>query len=182
MNEAIEPDLRAVERRKTLRILAVTTLMVAIIFVATRRVWTVPLNTPYSSNETAYAVIEVKRLPAIGSLGAKRGSFLIVRLGVRNTGSRTNVTLNPALLAVDDATGGVTRLDEAATRAIQAPPFGQPACTDPIAPGGSCTTDVVFDLPASSAPTFLRITRAGADGWLDWLVNNRARFVLEPAK
>lgn len=103
----------------------------------------------------AYAVTEVRAVPKIGATGA-RGTFLFVTLRTRFDETtigphRGNGVLfpNPRSLDLLDARGHeIAALSEAGTAALAAAegaPLGQP-----LRPGESYVTRLVFDVPASA--------------------------------
>jgi hypothetical protein len=52
-------------------------------------------------------------------------------------------------------------------------------CETPIPAGKSCTTDLVFDVPADLASPRLRMSSGAVGDALDWLISGKVRFALE---
>jgi hypothetical protein len=129
--------------------------VVGLLVGASRRSRTIPLGTPVRLDDFSFAVVDVRRLDAIDGLKAARGSFLVLRLGVRNQAKRVDFQLDAGRTLVEGRDGRRFGLDAATTTRLASTPNGLPPCDGPIPAGKSCTTDLVFDVPRDlSSPRF----------------------------
>jgi hypothetical protein len=84
-------------RRRTILLLAsvVGLVIVVGITLAARRSETIPLGARKQWDDFAFAVVDVRRLDAIDGLKPSRGSFLVVRFGIRNKAKRVEYRFQP---------------------------------------------------------------------------------------
>lgn len=112
------------------------------------------------------AVARVERLDSLGGL-RPTGTFYVVTLRISSDARIAEMRLTDPRVRVRDAAGR-TFGRSAAGEAVLAQLRGtQPPLTDPVGPGGSYTTAIVFDLPRDVTDPRLDIT----DGrWAERLV------------
>lgn len=155
------------------------TAVFGLIFAASRRDRTIPLGAPARFDDFAFAVVDVRRLASIEGLKPVRGSFLVVRLGIRNQAKRVDFRFDAARTLVEGGDGRRFGLDGPATRRMETAPAGLPACDRPIQAGQSCTTDLVFDVPVDIRSPRLRLASDPVGDILDGLFEGgRAGFAL----
>jgi hypothetical protein len=152
-------------------------LAVALFFAASRE-RIVPLGRPQRFDDFGFAVVNVHRLEAIEGLRPERGTFLVVRLGIRNQAKRVDYQFQPDTAFVEDARGLRFPVSAEATRRRSESSGGLPPCDRPIIAGSSCTTDLVFDVPASVRRARFGLPSGAVGDFLDRLLEGKVRFAL----
>jgi hypothetical protein len=175
-----EPSKAPASRRIPLLVGSTFVLLLAVgLFFAQGRERVVALGRPQRFDDFAFAVANVHRLDAIDGLRPERGMFLVVRLGIRNQAKRVDYQFRPGMAFVEDANGVRYPLSTEATRRRTSSAGGLPPCDQPIIAGSSCTTDLVFDVPASiRTPRFLLSSGTVGD-LLDRILEGKVRFALD---
>jgi hypothetical protein len=146
---------------------------------ARRQTRTIPLGARKQWDDFAFAVTDVHRVEAINGLRPERGTFLVVRFGIRNMAKRVDYQFHPERMGIEDAQGRTYSLAVEATRRRQALPEGQPGCDAPIPAGKSCTTDLIFDVPTDIALPRLFMSSGPLGDAMGWLFEGKVRFALE---
>jgi hypothetical protein len=144
-----------------------------------RQTRTIPLGARKQWDDFAFAVTDVHRVEAIDGLRPTRGAFLVVRFGIRNMAKRVDYKFHPDRMGIEDSRGRTYSLAAEATRRRQTSPEGMPGCDAPIPGGKSCTTDLVFDVPADFASPRLFMSTGTVGDALGWLLEGKVRFALE---
>lgn len=154
--------------------------VVGLLLAASRRDRTIPLGMPVRFDDFSFAVVDTRRLDAIDDLRPVRGSFLVVRLGIRNQAKRVDYRFQAGQTLVEGGDGRRYPIDPQATRTLSSTPSGLPGCDQPIPAGQSCTTELVFDVPRDARSPRLRLSSGPIVDVLDGLFEGgRAGFALE---
>jgi len=114
----------------------------------------------YLDCHTQVAIARVERLDHIGATRAA-GTFHVITLRVANDARAARLRLAGTRITITDSAGHRymrSSAGEAALAENRGPPV---PLTEPIAPGGSFLTTVVFDLPGDARAPRLHVT----DGW-----------------
>lgn len=117
----------------------------------------------------AFQVVDVARMPALGPAGmeaAAQGEFVVVTLNVRfdedTISSRRPLDMplrpDPKTVLLVTADGRRFRVSTEGQLALEAVRGAQPSLVEPIKPGESYTTRLVFDLPDDARNPRLWIT------------------------
>lgn len=101
----------------------------------------------YLDCHMAMAVDSVVRTPSLGEVRA-RGEFYVVALRVSSDAIRATLQLGNPEFQVLDASGRRHGRSADGEQALSKLTGAAPALVQPVAPGGSYHTEVVFDLPA----------------------------------
>ncbi len=163
-------------------LLAASTIVLVVavgLFFASRRERIVALGRPHRFDDFAFAVANVHRLDAIEGSRPARGLFLVVRLGIRNEAKRVDYQFRPEAASIEDGDGRIYPLDAVAMRHRLASPASLGACDRPIPAGSSCTTDLVFDVPAGVRSPRLRLSSGIVGDALDRILTGKVRFALD---
>jgi hypothetical protein len=176
----VEPSKAPTSRRIPLLVGSTFVLLLAVgLFFAQGRERVVVLGRPQRFDDFAFAVANVHRLDAIDGLRPERGMFLVVRLGIRNQAKRVDYQFRPEMAFVEDADGARYPVSTEATRRRTSSPGVLPPCDRPIPAGSSCTSDLVFDVPANiRVPRFL-LSSGTAGDLLDRILEGKVRFALD---
>lgn len=167
-------------RRSVLLAASTILLLIALgLFFAARRERIVALGRPQRFDDFAFAVANVHRLDAIEGMKPARGVFLVVRLGIRNEAKRVDYQFRPESASIEDGDGRIYPLDAEATRHRLASPGSLGACDRPIPAGSSCTTDLVFDVPADVRAPRLKLSSGNVGDALDRILIGKVRFALD---
>jgi len=155
--------------------LAITVLIIAGIFlsliallaVMNRRDQTVGLNKEIKYDDFAFSVLEVARQNSLGEgadLRTAEGNYFVVTIKVANHAVRVDYKFrNGAAILVDQA-GREFHLSRDGQRALESTHGYRDGCDGQIPAGASCTTQVVFDLPADARPSHVRFSEGGGIG------------------
>jgi hypothetical protein len=149
------------------------------LFFAAGRERVVPLGRPHRFDDFAFGVVNVHRLDAIEGLKPERGLWLVVRLGIRNQAKQVDYQFRPETAWVEDAQGHRYSVAAEATRKRQESPGALGACDKPIPAGSSCTTDLVFDVPADVWMPRLMMSSGAIGDALDRILEGKVRFALD---
>jgi hypothetical protein len=148
-------------------------------FLASLRERVIPLGRPHRFDDFAFAVVNVHRLDALDDLRPDRGTFLVVRLGIRNQAKRVDYQFRPESAWVEDANGRRYSFAAGATRRRAEAPGGMPPCDRPIEAGSSCTTDLVFNVPGDVRTPRLILSSGTVGDVLDRVLEGKVRFALD---
>jgi len=130
-----------------------------------RRDQMVGLNQEIQYDDFAFSVIEVRKADALGSGVAEArasGAFYVVTLKIANHAKRVDYKPQRASAILMDERGREFFLSEPGQAALES--AQGPRCYNPIPAGASCTTELVFDIPADSRISQLRISEGGLVG------------------
>ncbi len=177
---SVEPSKASNSRRVPFLVGSTFVLLFAVgLFFAQGRERVIALGRPQRYDDFAFAVANVHRLDAIDGLRPERGMFLVVRLGIRNQAKRVDFRFRLGGQFVEDAEGVRYPLSTEATRRRAGSPGGLPLCDQPIPAGSSCTTDLVFDVPANiRVPRFV-LSSGSVGDFLDRVLEGKVRFALD---
>ena len=113
----LEPSKAPTSRRVPLLVGSTLVLLLAVgLFFAQGRERVIALGRPQRFDDFAFAVANVHRLDAIDGFAPSAGSFLVVRLGIRNQAKRVDYQFRPGTAFVEDADGVRYPLSTEATR------------------------------------------------------------------
>jgi hypothetical protein len=158
---------------------AIVLLLAVGLFFAAGRERVVPLGRPHRFDDFGFAVVNVHRLDAIEGLKPERGLWLVVRLGIRNQAKQVDYQFHPSTAWVEDAQGHRYPVATEASRKRQESPGALAACDRPIPAGSSCTTDLVFDVPADVRTPRLMLSSGAVGDLLDRILEGKVRFALD---
>lgn len=175
-------------RKKILLSLAalvgVGVLLLAILALLNRRPQVVGLNQEIQYDDFAFAALGARRAEAIGSDAAPQraqGVYEIVTMKVANHARRVDFTFDKSTVILIDDQGNEYHWSADVQRAFDASRTAGEPCAVPIAAGASCSTDVVFDVPAAARIVQLRISGGGPLGdVLDTIFYGKKRIALPP--
>lgn len=111
----------------------------------------------YLDCHTGVAVTNVDTASRIGGVTAA-GVFHVVTLRIGSDAVRAELELVEPRMRVHDAAGRAWDRSPAGEAALAQARGSQPTLTEPLAPGASYTTTVVFDLPRDAAQPQLDVT------------------------
>lgn len=127
----------------------------------------VGLNQEIQYDDFAFAVLGTVKANSVGSVTTQQstdGQYYVVTMKVTNHAKRVNYRFpkNGAILV--DEGGREYRVSAAGQRALEGETTKSGGCESEIPPGGSCITDLVFELPKEARISHLRISEGGAVG------------------
>ena len=139
--------------------------LLMIVAALNRRDQMVGLNQEIQYDDFAFSVMEVRKADGLGSgesaLNAA-GAFYVVTLKIANHAKRVDYKPKRASAILIDDRGREFFLSASGQTALES--LRGPRCYDPIPAGASCVTELVFDIPADSHITQLRISEGGLVG------------------
>ena len=130
-----------------------------------RRDQMVGLNQEIQYDDFAFSVMEVRKADGLGSGESAvnaAGGFYVVTLKIANHAKRVDYKPKKASAILIDDKGREFFQSESGQAALES--AQGPHCYNPIPAGASCVTELVFDIPADSHITQLRISEGGLVG------------------
>jgi len=130
-----------------------------------RRDQMVGLNQEIQYDDFAFSVMEVRKADGLGSGESAvnaAGGFYVVTLKIANHAKRVDYKPKRASAILIDDKGREFFQSESGQAALES--AQGPHCYNPIPAGASCVTELVFDIPADSHITQLRISEGGLVG------------------
>lgn len=128
-----------------------------------RRDQMVGLNQEIQYDDFAFSVIEVRKADATRDSEAEAtGGSYVVTLKIANHAKRVDYKFKRASAILIDEKGREFFLSQSGQTALES--LHGPRCNDPIPAGASCVIELVFDIPADSHITQLRISEGGLVG------------------
>ena len=159
------------ERRTTLwgrfvRLAGLALALLLFLAVATRRESVVGMGQPIRFDDFAFQVTGVRRIDAAGPQGRR----YVVTLTVTNQAKRVSYQFRRQSAVLVDGRGREYRPSGPA-------PANDP-CAGPIPAGGSCRTELVYDLPADVQQPRLRISFGSVGDALESIIFGSKRIQL----
>jgi hypothetical protein len=139
--------------------------LLVIVAALNRRDQMVGLNQEIQYDDFAFSVIEVRKADVLGmpdSEAKAAGVFYVVTLKIANHAKRVDYKPKRASAILIDNKGREFFLSESGQAGLES--SQGPRCYDPIPAGASCVTELVFDIPADSRISQLRISEGGLVG------------------
>lgn len=139
--------------------------LLMIVAALNRRDQMVGLNQEIQYDDFAFSVVEVRKADGLGSGESAvnaAGAFYVVTLKIANHAKRVDYKPKRASAILIDDRGKEFFLSEYGQAALES--VQGLRCYDPIPAGASCVTELVFDIPADSRITQLRISEGGLVG------------------
>jgi len=139
--------------------------LLAMLAILNRRDQFVGLNQEIRYDDFAFSVQRVRKTESLGNGEFKatpQGLFYVITLKIANHAKRVDYRFkyeSAKLIDVDDKQFG---LSPAGQKALES--AAGKRCVDPIPAGSSCSTEVVFDLPADAELKHFRISEGGLVG------------------
>ena len=154
--------------------------LLATVALLNRRDQTVGLNQEIQYDDFAFSVIDVRRTNTLGKTDSQLVNrvYYVVTIKVSNHAVRVDYRFKKNSAVLVDMMGREFHFSRSGQEALEATK-GQ-ECINPIPAGASCLTDVVFELPADSHVSALRISEGGLAGdILDVVFFGKKRIALE---
>lgn len=154
--------------------------LLAMLAVLNRKDQTVGLNQEIQYDDFAFSVQGVRKANSLGS-GESRtnaeGVYCVVTLKIANHAKRVDYTFKMSSPRLVDVEEKEFRVSVAGQLSLESTIGKQ--CSSPIPAGASCTSEVVFDLPADAELKQFRISEGGLVGdILDVVFFGRKRIEL----
>lgn len=127
----------------------------------------VGFNQEIQYDDFAFSALNVRKVDTSSPNSADQNSdaeIYVVTMKIANHARRVNYTFKKAAAILVDERGNEYHLSEAGQQAFEREPTYLGGCESEIPPGGSCITDVVFQLPAGAKISHLRFSEGGAVG------------------
>jgi len=147
-----------------------------------RRDQVVGLNQEIQYDDFAFSVLGTRQAAALGegqSRQSAQGIYTVVTMKVANHARRVDYTFHKQVAMLVDENGNEFHLSPAGQEALDATRANNDPCAGPIPAGQSCTTEMVFDIPAGVRISHLRISEGGTVGdILDTIFYGRKRIAI----
>ncbi|HJZ67079.1 MAG TPA: DUF4352 domain-containing protein [Blastocatellia bacterium] len=139
--------------------------LLAMLAVMNRRDQIVGLNEDIQYDDFAFSVLAVREAHSLGSAEYQtnaQGVYWIVTLKIVNHAKRVDYKFKRSSPVLIEASGRELRPSAIGQQALES--VSGLRCSKPIPAGASCTTEVVFDVPANARVSSLRISEGGLAG------------------
>lgn len=154
--------------------------LLAMLAVLNRKDQVVGLNQEIRYDDFAFSVQGVRKESSLGrgeSQTTAKGIYYVVTLKIANHAKRVDFTFKKASAILVDDAGREFHLSESAQQALES--IQGQKCPGPIPAGGSCMTELAFELPETAGVSLLRISEGGALGdILDFVFYGTKRIAL----
>lgn len=160
--------------------------LLAMVALLNRRDQVVGLNQEIQYDDFAFAVLGTRSCAALGDgefRHSAQGVYTIVTMKVANHARRVDYTFHKQAAILMDDNGNEFHLSPEGQKAFDAARANRDPCAGPMPAGESCTTEIVFDIPAGAHISHLRISEGGAVGdVLDAIFYGRKRIAIPTAE
>jgi hypothetical protein len=132
-----------------------------------RRNQTVGLKQEIQYDDFAYSVLGAVKTTSVGSYRSQHsaeGQFYVITMKVANHARRANYSFDKAVAILVDESGREYHISSAGQKALDGETTKSAACESEIPPGGSCISDLVFELPKDVRVSHLRVSGGGKAG------------------
>jgi Domain of unknown function (DUF4352) len=141
--------------------------LLGILAALNRRNQVAGLNQEIQYDDFAFSVMAARAATSLGageSQANAEGLYYVVTMKVANHARRVDFTLDKSVAILVDDQGGEYHLSPDGQRALDSARNRKDECDDPILAGASCTTEIVFELPAGVRASHLRVSGGGPAG------------------
>jgi Domain of unknown function (DUF4352) len=158
--------------------------LLSILALLNRRSQVVGLNQEIQYDDFAFAALGTRQAASIGNATGEqraRGVYTIVTMKIVNHARRVDFTFDKSTVILVDEQGNEYHWSADVQTALEATRTPAAPCAEPIPAGASCTTEVVFDVPAAARIAQVRISGGGQIGdVLDTIFYGKKRIALPP--
>ena len=158
--------------------------LLGILALLNRHSQVVGLNQEIQYDDFAFAALGARQTASIGNAldeQRARGVYTIVTMKVVNHARRVDFTFDKSTVILVDEQGNEYHWSADVQHAFDATRPHVAQCAEPIPAGASCTTEVVFDVPAAARIAQVRISGGGPVGdVLDTIFYGKKRIALPP--
>jgi hypothetical protein len=148
-------------------LLVMALVLLSVLAVLNRHNQTVGLNQEIQYDDFAFSVLGTVKANAVGSYLAQQstqGQFYIITMKVTNHAKRVNFSFDKAVAILVDESGREYHISSAGQKALEGETTKSGGCESEIAPGASCISDLVFELPKEARLSHVRVSGGGAAG------------------
>jgi hypothetical protein len=141
--------------------------LLAILAALNRRNQVVGLNQEIQYDDFAFSVLGSRTATSLGageSQADTAGAFYVVTMKVANHARRVDFTLDKSVAILVDDEEREYHLSPEGQRALDFARKQQDECGGPIPAGASCTTEIVFELPAGVRVSHFKVSGGGPAG------------------
>jgi len=135
-------------------------------------------NQPIQFDDFAFSVVDVRKTKTLGDRTAQ-GTYLVVRLKIENRALRVNYQFDPMIAVLVDDRGNEHHYSSDGQAVLDGSANPGQRCGGPLAPKTSCTTDLVFDVPADDQNPRMRLWGGGVLGLVDDFLYGKRRIKLQ---
>jgi len=163
-------------------IVAVCLALLAVVALLNRRSQIVGLNQEIQYDDFAFSVLGARKAAVLGNAQAQaspRGVFCVLTMKIANHALRVDYTFDKHVAILVDDHGNEFHLSAEGQKALEDTLRQNDLCEGPIPAGGSCVTEVVFDIPEGARISQLRISEGGQVGdVLDTIFFGKKRIII----
>ena len=148
-----------------------------------KHVIVVGLNQEIQFDDFAFSALGTRKAAALGGEGAQKpseGLYYVVTFKVANHAKRVDFEFNPATTVLVDGAGREYHISAQGQAVLESAQSRQGACKEAVPAGGSCITDLVFDVPVDINNPHIKMSFGKIGDFLDSIFYGKRRIALEP--
>jgi hypothetical protein len=157
--------------------------LLAVLALLNRKNQTVGMRQEIQHDDSAFSVLGAVKANSVGnyvSQHSTEGQFYVVTLKVANHAKGANYSFDKAVAILVDESGKEYQISVAGQKALDGETTKSGGCESEIPPGGSCISDLVFELPKDVRVSHLRVSGGGKAGdVLDTIFNGKKIIKVE---
>lgn len=141
--------------------------LLGILAALNRRNQVAGLNQEIQYDDFAFSVLGARAASRLGAGESEAnggGAYYVVTMKVTNHARRVDYTLDKRVAILIDDGGREYHQSPDGQRALDSAREQRDECDEPIPAGASCTTEIVFELPAGARAARLRVSGGGPAG------------------
>jgi hypothetical protein len=148
-------------------LLVFAVILLAVLALLNRKNQTVGLRQEIQYDDFAFSVLGAVKANSVGnyvSQHSTEGQFYVVTLKIANHAQRVNYSFDKSVAILVDESGREYHISGAGQKALDGETTKSGGCESEIPPGGSCISDLVFELPKEVRVSHLRVSGGGKAG------------------
>lgn len=148
-------------------VLGFALLLLAAFALLNRQNQTVGMNQEIQYDDFAFSVLGAMRANSVGSYVSQHsteGQFFVITMKIVNHAKAVNYSFDKAVAILVDEGGKEYGISAAGQKALDGETTKSGGCESEIPPGGSCVSDLVFELPRDVRISHLRVSGGGRTG------------------
>jgi hypothetical protein len=146
-------------------LLVFSVIILSVLALLNRQNQTVGMKQEIQYDDFAFSVLGAVKANSVGSYVSQHsteGQFYVVTMKIANHAKRVNYSFDKSVAILVDESGKEYRISATGQKALDGETTKSVGCESEIPPGGSCITDLVFELPKDVQVSHLRVSGGAA--------------------
>ena len=143
----------------------------------------VGLNQEIQFDDFAFSALGTRKAEALGGEEARKpseGVYYVVTFKVANHAKRVDFEFNPAVTILVDGAGREYHISAQGQAILESIKTREGACKEAIPAGGTCVTELVFDVPVDINNPHIKMSFGKIGDFLDTIFYGKRKIALEP--